>query len=97
MDLFRKFVLRNENYRIEAVLNNVILGQIKMEREGDVIDHGPIRACVHMLESLYETLNELEEEKVYLTSFEGEFWVQGNKDWDADWNRSLFEPQRRVL
>lgn len=41
-----------------------------MEREGDIISHAPIRSCVHMLESLYETEEELESEKVYLTSFE---------------------------
>ncbi|TGZ78661.1 Cullin-domain-containing protein [Ascodesmis nigricans] len=73
MDLFREQILRHKTYNIGRALNTVILSQIKMERDGDIIDHGPIRSCVHMLESLYETLEEREDEKVYLTSFEGEF------------------------
>lgn len=71
MGLFRKHILRNPDYKIGQALNKVILDQIQMERDGDVIDHGPIRSCVYMLESLYETEEELEDEKVYLTSFEG--------------------------
>jgi cullin 3 len=71
MGLFREHILRNPQYRIGDALNTVILDQIQMEREGDIISHGPIRSCIHMLESLYETEDELEAEKVYLTSFEG--------------------------
>jgi cullin 3 len=42
-----------------------------MEREGDVISHAPIRSCIYMLECLYETEDEKESEKIYLTRFEG--------------------------
>lgn len=42
-----------------------------MEREGDRIDRTTIRSCMYMLEGLYETDEESENEKLYLTSFEG--------------------------
>ena len=42
-----------------------------MERDGDSIDRGTIRSCIYMLEGLYETDEEIETEKLYLTSFEG--------------------------
>ena len=71
MGLFRDCVLRSNDNEIGRHLNNVILDQIQMEREGDSIDRGTIRSCVYMLEGLYETDEELETEKLYLTSFEG--------------------------
>ncbi|KAI5778569.1 Cullin [Geopyxis carbonaria] len=73
MGLFRDHILRNPEYSIGKALNTVILDQIQMVRDGDIINHGPVRSCVYMLESLYETEDEIESEKVYLTSFEGEF------------------------
>jgi cullin 3 len=63
--------LRNPDYKIGRALATVILDQIQMERDGDIISHGPIRSCIYMLECLYETEDELECDKVYLTSFEG--------------------------
>ena len=44
-----------------------------MEREGDIIDRSLIRACIYMLEGLYETEEEEESSKLYLTNFEPEF------------------------
>jgi len=44
-----------------------------MEREGDVINKHLIRSCIYMLEGLYETDEENEHEKLYLTAFEIEF------------------------
>lgn len=70
MGLFREHILRNPQYNIGKALNTVILDQIKMERDGDIIDHATIRSCVYMLEALYETSDENENERVYLTSFE---------------------------
>ena len=70
MGLFRDHILRNPDYNIGQALNKVILDQIQMERDGDVISHRPIRSCVYMLECLYESEDEIESEKVYLTSFE---------------------------
>ena len=71
MGLFREHILRNPEYKIGQALNKVILDQIRMEREGEIISHAPIRSCIYMLECLYETEDEIESEKVYLTSFEG--------------------------
>lgn len=74
MGLFRDHILRNSQFEIGKHLNGVILDQIKMEREGDSIDRSTVRACVYMLEGLYETDDEVENEKLYLTSFEGNYW-----------------------
>lgn len=71
MGLFRDHILRKPEYKIGQYLNKVILDQIQMERDGDIISHGPIRSCIYMLESLYESELEIEDERVYLTSFEG--------------------------
>ena len=55
------------------LLNTVILDHIQMEREGDIIDTLLIRACIYMLEGLYETEDEDESSKLYLTEFEPAF------------------------
>ncbi|CAZ83191.1 unnamed protein product [Tuber melanosporum] len=73
MGLFRDHILRHPEYNIGNALNSVIMDQIKMERDGDIINRATIRACVYMLEGLYETEEELEDQKVYLTSFEKNF------------------------
>ncbi|KAJ6262594.1 Cullin-3-A [Drechslerella dactyloides] len=73
MALFRDNVLQNKDYDIGADLNKVLLDQIQMERDGDVIDRARIRSCAYMLEGLYETLDEREDQKIYLTRFEGVF------------------------
>jgi cullin 3 len=79
MGLFRDHILRSkldasEEYLITFdILNSVILDQIRMEREGDVIDKNVIRSCVYMLEGLYETDEDREDEKLYLTVFEPVF------------------------
>ena len=58
---------------IAMVLYSVILDQVQMDREGDVIDKALIRSCIYMLEGLYESEDEEEITKLYLTSFEPEF------------------------
>ncbi|KAG9246588.1 Cullin [Calycina marina] len=77
MGLFRDYILRarlSESTLVTFdILNSVILDQINMEREGDVISQGLIKSCVRMLGDLYESDNELEHEKLYLTGFEQEF------------------------
>jgi cullin 3 len=54
-------------------LNAVILDQIRMDRDGDYIDKSLIKANTYMLEGLFETDAEGEDEKLYLTKFEQEF------------------------
>ncbi|KAK6348616.1 Cullin-3 [Orbilia javanica] len=90
MALFRDNVLRNRDYDIGADLNRVILEQIKMERDGDVIDRARIRSCVYMLEGLYETLDEREDQKLYLTKFEAEF-LNASNDFYTEEARKLLE------
>jgi len=75
MGLFRDHILRSRQNEIGRHFNNIILDQIQMERDGDSIDRGTIRSCVYMLEGLYETDEENENEKLYLTSFEGKFFL----------------------
>lgn len=64
-------MLLNPAYETLSTLTSVVLDQIRMERDGDIIDRGPIRACVGMLDNLYETEKEQPGEKLYLTRFEG--------------------------
>ena len=76
--LFRSHVLNtpfNDQSAIDvmAILETVILDMISMERNGEVIDRSLIRANVYMLEGLYESYNEEESSKLYLTSFEPKF------------------------
>ena len=80
MGQFREYVLRtpiqvesNVQVSIAQVLNAVILDQVRMDREGDIIDKALLKACVYMLEGLYETEEEEESMKLYLTSFEQDF------------------------
>ncbi|TVY58842.1 Cullin-3-B [Lachnellula suecica] len=81
MGLFRDHILRHRFSRQASdsnlitfdILNAVILDQVGMEREGDVINRHLIRSCIYMLEGLYETDEESENEKLYLTTFEIEF------------------------
>ncbi|KAF8250747.1 Cullin-domain-containing protein [Wilcoxina mikolae CBS 423.85] len=91
MGLFRDHILRNSDYKIGPALNKVILDQIQMEREGDIISHGPIRSCIYMLECLYETEEERDIDKVYLTSFEGEFIAASSEFYRAEGQRLLQE------
>ena len=55
------------------VLNRIILDQIHMDRDGDYIDKSLIKANTYMLEGLFETDQEGEDEKLYLTKFEQNF------------------------
>ncbi len=67
-----------------AVLNGTILEQIQMERDGDIIDKHLIKSCVYMLEGLYETTLEREEEKLYLTAFEQEFLIASREFYNVE-------------
>jgi len=80
MGQFREYVLRtpiqidqDRQASISQILNDVILDQVRMDREGDIIDRSLVKSCVYMLEGLYETEEEEETMKLYLTSFEHEF------------------------
>ncbi|KAK5658878.1 hypothetical protein OQA88_1692 [Cercophora sp. LCS_1] len=78
--LFRDHILRNnlgnaqegleDDFIVFDILNAVLLDQINMERDGDIIDCNLVRQITSMLEDLYETDEELPEQKLYLTVFE---------------------------
>ncbi|WEW58086.1 hypothetical protein PRK78_003553 [Emydomyces testavorans] len=75
---FREIVLRlsletEKEASVGTVLQSTILFLIHLEREGIIIDRPLIRHCVYMLEGLYETEQEEELSKLYLTSFEPAF------------------------
>ncbi|CAD6439243.1 ccf33876-f386-4ce7-a079-3fb624725bf4 [Sclerotinia trifoliorum] len=89
MGLFRDHILRSpllENSSIITfdILNSVILDQIGMEREGDVINRHLIRSVIYMLEGLYETDEENESDKLYLTVFEPAFLAASRKFYQAE-------------
>lgn len=77
MGLFRDRILRspvrpNAPELIE-VLTSIILDQVQMDRDGEKIDQHLIKANVYMLEGLYESDQEVEDEKLYLRLFEPYF------------------------
>ncbi|KAL8931686.1 MAG: hypothetical protein Q9211_006795 [Gyalolechia sp. 1 TL-2023] len=78
MGQFRDYVLRTplpdrDTLTIASLLYKVILDQIQMDRDGDIINTALVRSCAYMLEGLYETEDEQELNKLYITSFEPEF------------------------
>ena len=79
MNLFRERVLRagvgaeDTAPKLQAIIIDVVLDNIQMEREGDVIEKHHIKTCVNMLDCLYETPEEREEERLYLTTFEPQY------------------------
>lgn len=74
--LFRDHILRSSpkktgsSYVVFDILNATIVDQINMEREGDAIDKALLRSCISMLEDLFESDEENEHERLYLTTFE---------------------------
>ena len=85
MGLFRDHMLRataqdeGGGPTFIEVLVTVILDQVRMERTGDIVDKHLIKSCVHMLEGLYESHLELEDQKLYLTSFE-EIFINASRN-----------------
>jgi cullin 3 len=75
---FRDCILRKApdpgiERKMLEILNTIILEQVAMERDGDIIDKTLIKSCVYMLEALHESVEEAEDERLYLTSFEKGF------------------------
>jgi cullin 3 len=80
MDLFRDYVLLADSQSNESslssvllILNAIVLEQIQMERDGDVINKAAIKNCINMLEGLYLSGSENEEQRLYITEFEPGF------------------------
>ncbi|KAK5115470.1 hypothetical protein LTR62_001129 [Meristemomyces frigidus] len=95
MGLFRDQILRtpvnaNQSNLLE-VLTRIILDQIQMERDGESIDPFLIKSNVYMLEGLYESDQEAEDEKLYLRSFEHDFLVRSAEFYREEGARLLKE------
>lgn len=81
--LFREHILKNslgttsaeleQRIVVFEILNAVVLDLINMERDGDIIDRNLLRKITSMLEDLYETDEEIEKQKLYLTVFEPQY------------------------
>lgn len=77
MGLFRDQILRTPvkpgMATLLQILTSIILDQIAMDRDGEAVDQFIIKSNVYMLEGLYESDQEVEDEKLYLRSFEVDF------------------------
>lgn len=98
MGQFRQYVLRtpiqveqDQEVTIAQILNAVILDQVRMDREGDMIDKSLLKSCVYMLEGLYETEEEDENMKLYLTSFEPEYLKASEEFYSQEGSRLLLD------
>ncbi|KAG5931288.1 hypothetical protein E4U53_001848 [Claviceps sorghi] len=94
--LFRDHILRsclnaNSSNLVIDILISVMLDQIDMDREGDVIDRNLIRSCSRMLNCLYDTEDESESNKLYLTVFEPRFLSSSESFYGAECQRLLRE------
>ncbi|KAK7202616.1 Cullin [Myxozyma melibiosi] len=69
--LFRDHVIRNKEFQVGEHIYAVILNQIRLQRDGDLVDTSAIKAAVLMLESLTE--DKIDGETVYSRSFEPKF------------------------
>lgn len=97
--LFRDHILRSclnkqhnsSNQLVIDILISVMLEQIDMERGGDIIDRGLLRRCSKMLSCLYETQDEDQSTKLYLTIFEPRFLDNSREYYAAECERLLRE------
>ncbi|KAK3902588.1 hypothetical protein C8A05DRAFT_44011 [Staphylotrichum tortipilum] len=113
--LFRDHILRNSlggasdhldrPFVIFDILNAVVLDLINMERDGDIVDRNLVRDATSMLEAIYETDDEPENAKLYLTVFEPRFLAASQLFYriecekllrDADASAWLRHAQRRL-
>ncbi|KAI1383589.1 putative cullulin 3 [Hypoxylon trugodes] len=76
---------------VYEILNATIIDQINMEREGDVIDKALLRSCVSMLEDLFETDEENQQEQLYLTLFEPKYLDSSRKFYKAECDKLVRE------
>ena len=70
MELFRDTIVRSQNYPIRNHLLDVLLQQIKLERENEIVDRSNVKASIDMLLELTDASTK---DTVYATDFEGKF------------------------
>lgn len=94
MALFRDYVLRvpirpGQIATVANVLESTILFMISLERADNIIERPLVRHCIQMLEGLYETIQEEESSKLYLSTFEPEFLKISREFYQAEGRRLL--------
>jgi cullin 3 len=96
LQLFRDCVLYSHTssqeegmQNILSVLVSIMLSQIQMERDGDVIDKGNIKACTQMLCNLYLDSTETDENQLYVVHFEPAFLQQTQRFFSQEAERLL--------
>nr|OQO29980.1 hypothetical protein B0A51_02672 [Rachicladosporium sp. CCFEE 5018] len=95
MGLFRDQILRKpartEMPILLDILTRIILDQIRMDRDGETIQTHLIKANISMLEGLYDSDQEVEDEKLYLTAFETDFLATSADFYRTEGERMLRE------
>ena len=95
MGLFRDRILRSparpNGPSMIDILTSIILDQIQMDRDGEKIDQHLIKSNVYMLEGLYESDQEVEDEKLYLRLFEPNFLETSAEFYQEEGERLLKE------
>ena len=95
MGLFRDQILRTPvrpgDNTLLRILTDIILDQIQMDRDGESIDQYLIKSNVYMLEGLYDSDQEVEDEKLYLRSFERAFLERSAEFYRDEGERLLKE------
>lgn len=70
LELFRDTIVRSQKHPIQNHLLDVLLQQIKLERENEIIDRSSVKASMDMLLELTDASTK---DTVYATDFEGRF------------------------
>ncbi|WPH00572.1 Cullin-domain-containing protein [Acrodontium crateriforme] len=95
MSLFRDEILRTPVHADQPttleILTHIILDQISMDRDGHPIDQSLVKKIVYMLEGLYESVHEVEDEKLYLSAFEAAFLETSAEFYKEEGERLLKE------
>ncbi|KAK0667345.1 Cullin [Cercophora samala] len=98
--LFRDHILKyglkdvdgsDQPFIILDVVIAVVLDLINMDRDGDIVDRNLLRDITGMLEQLYETDEEKENEKLYTTIFEPRFLAASDVFYKAECEKLLRE------
>lgn len=98
--LFRDHILKyglkdvdgsDQPFIIMDVVIAVVLDLINMDRDGDIVDRNLLRDITGMLEQLYETDEEKENEKLYTTIFEPRFLAASEVFYKAECEKLLRE------
>lgn len=71
------------------VINAVVLDLINLERDGEVVNRSLIRKVIDMLEMLYETNEEVQDQRLYLTVFEPIFIANSRDYYQQECERLL--------